>query len=354
LAYAISFVGGKEMEPKIFTAELSRIGFSEADWYSYVFDLDKSRKYLIGIDQSANCTGVSLVTDNFDFIAVFTIPIDDKSASKFLRYIPLLEEFLIQMTMGLDVKYVVYENVPPIKYKNQKILFEMKGIVESWIERVPALKAVESDFRFCPMPNQWKSFVFDKKDRGPGRENAFRSKVEISRDIVKKMNVLEPYFVKLCEMKGHDFDGMDAFGMVLASRFIYLTASWELVNKSVGVQLGMFHVFFKYVTAESVGVDVCEGHLLWGLTDFIRLDMFDVREWNAKESIYKNYVMAANTNKIIMMECVDARHILAVLIESGIDWEEGRLLYCFVCKEIVVRGLIDAISKGSVLLKSYY
>jgi hypothetical protein len=204
------------------------------------------------------------------------------------------------------------------------------------------------------MPNQWKSFVFDKKDRGPGRENAFRSKKEISRDIVKKMEVLEPYFLKLCESRGHDFDGMDAFGMILASRFIYLTPEWDLVNKSLGVQVGMFHVFFRYLEEEFVEGEVLEGHLLWGLVDFVRHDLLDVREWNSNVGIYKNYVMAANTDKIIMMECVDARHILSVLIESRVEYDEKKQLFCFVCKEKLVRGLINVVAENSVLVKTYY
>ena len=189
---------------------------------------------------------------------------------------------------------------------------------------------------------------------------AFNNKSEIAKDIVKKLPILRNYYDTLCNSKGHDFDGFDAIGIVCGIRAQYFTMDWDLINKQPMYQLGRICVIFRYVTPEQTTRESLEGpnpekSLLWGLSPFFSLDMVDTREWNSRYGIYQNYVMGANTNKIVLLECTDLRHLFAVLIESGVAYDENRTLICLIFKKtLVTDSVFQALALGSILVKEYY
>ena len=366
MAYSLTCIIEPNIEPVITTNEISRIGFSSAPYYSVEIEFDKDREYILAIDQSPSCTGIALTTDNFDSIYAFTIFIDDKRSNRFDIYASTLKDFLIRMLQGVRLKYVAYEDVPPTKYKNQDILHEMKGFVKSICLDIDSIKRVHPDHIFSPMPNTWKSFVHDKKDNGPGRTNSFRNKLEISRDITKKMPKMNNYFKALCSMKGHDFDGLEAFGIALACRFIYFSPEWELTNKKMTVQIGKICVVFKYLNGDQTSLnldgkklyeaEIPPDNLFWGIAAFgdPSINRLSNRIWNPKYSIYENYIMAANTNQIIILECIETRHILSVLIESNVEYNRDLTLYCLVFKDSIVSDSArSVISENSILVKEY-
>lgn len=355
MAHSITFIKtpyDKTGESKIFTAALDRIGFVECDYYQYLIDIDPQQEYMLAVDQSLSSTGVALASIDFSFVAVFTIVNGINEILLNGNYIQSILEFIRNMLDGKRVKFRALESVPPSKYSRvRQKLDPLKGAIESGLDRIPAIQSLDKNYKFEVMPNVWKSAVYDKKGKGRG---AFNNKQEIAQDIVKIYPELQPYFTKLYKLSGHDFDGFDAFGLLIYTRVKCFTPDWFLINKSGRYQLGKFHVLFCYLTYEEASVEM---KLMKPLAYWAAHENLDSRIWNAEESIFYNLLMAANTNKVICMECTSIKQIIAFLIEFEVEYNKNKTLYVVVGKAIqklITDNQAARLQREGFYLKTYF
>ena len=343
----------------VFTVNLSKIGFKKADYYSHVIDIDPGQEYMIGFDQSTSSTGIAFASKDFSFVLIATIICEGKSVYDKERYMSSMLEFVRNLLMGKSLVYVAVEDVPPAygrSYHTYKVLTELKGMLEYNLNQIPAVQAVPKAMRFSPLPQQWKSTVYDKK-AGAGR---FNKKAEIARDIVKIQPHLQQYHDCLSKMKGHDYDGFDAFGIVVHVRIKHFNANWDIVNKNSKVQFGAFIVLFKYLYANDMFDEFLSYFQQWVYKSDgcgSSSNLVDAKIWEDNESIYANFVMAANSNKIVCMECTNVKMLLAYLVETGHTYDKDKKLYIAACKprnELIRENLIPKFKKAGFYCKKYY
>ncbi len=352
MSYSITYVQTPNQEkPYVFTLNLDRIGFRDCEYYNCCIDIDKEQEYLLAVDQSMTSTGIAFASLDFSFVLVFTVVIGSKDLLAKESYVHEILEFIGQLLEGKTLKFLSIEAVPPSRWSRvNRELLPLKGAVEEGLTHFPSVARLALDNRFSFLPNVWKSTVYDKKDK---RQGAFHNKKEIAKDIVKLYPKLSVYFEELQRTRGHDYDGFDAFGILLHTRVKCFTADWQPVNQGAKYQLGKFYVLFRYLTDEEVE----DGLLLDPFSWWICQDFFDYKVWDSKESIYYNLVMAVNTNKLICMKCTNVKQILAFLIEFDVKYEQGKTLYLIVGKagkNKLNDSQVEQLKQHGFFAKTYY
>ncbi|GHU57851.1 hypothetical protein AGMMS49975_23940 [Clostridia bacterium] len=354
MAYAIVFVKTAE-GTNVFSTGLDRIGFKHDPYYNFVFDIDKDKRYMFAIDQSMTSTGICLATENLSFVFVATVAIATNDQVLRDKYLEDVIEFCRGMLEGVSLRFRTLEDVPPSKYSRVNILLPtLKGYIDRGLETIPAVRALGRDYKFCILPGTWKSTIYDKSDK---RDGAFNNKREIARDLVKKYPAIQPYFEELVKQTGHDYDGMDAFGMTLHTRLKRFTPEWNLVNSAGKYQLGRFNVLFRYFD-DSEEDDIKE-KLIIPLAPWIACDLLESRVWNDNASIFANLVMAANSNKVVVMECTNNKQILAALIEFDLTFDRASKLFVVVGKNTAKLNLlsesrVQGLVEQGFCVKTYY
>lgn len=355
MEYSITYIKTPSISDKsgdIFTARLDRIGFKKCDYYSHFIDIDPDQEYIFSIDQSLSSTGIAIASLDFSFIMVFTIIIDTEDTFLKQKYITTVLDFISNMLHDKKLRFRSLEAVPPSKWSRVRHQLDpLKGAIEAGLERIPAVQRLPIDHKFTIYPNVWKSTVYDKKDK---RQGAFHNKSEIAKDIVKIYPDLDKYYKELQRTVGHDFDGFDAFGLLIHTRIKCFTPEWDLINTGGKYQLGKFHVLYTYLTDKEA---IDEGILCRTLLPWAKIGMLDTRVWNENASIFYNLLMAANTNKVICMECRSTKQILSFLIEFNIAYDKERILYVIVAKEgkkLLSSTIIKSLEKINFYHKVFY
>ncbi len=355
MAYSITYIKTpymNEKKGKIFTVRLDRIGFKKCDYYSHYIDMDPEQEYLLAIDQSLSSTGIAIASLDFSFVAVFTIVIGTEDPFLKQKYVSTILDFISDMLRDKKLRFISLENVPPSEWSRVRHQLDpLKGAIEAGLDRIPAVQKLSVDYRFTIYPNTWKSTVYDKKEK---RKGAFNNKSEIAKDIVKIYPDLEEYYFELQRTIGHDFDGFDAFGLLVHTRIKCFTPDWDLINTGGKYQLGKFHVLYAYLTDKEA---IDDGILCKTLLPWATIGMLDARVWNTNTSIFNNLLMAANTNKVICMECKSVKQVLSFLIEFNVDYDKNRILYVIVGKEgkkLISPIVIKSLEKNNFYHKVFY
>lgn len=311
-----------------FKSNINKIGFNEENpFYDYTIHLDENVEYMLAIDQSLKSTGISLVSGDFSFKLVMTVLVNGTDATSRNNYINNLLEFIKGMLVGLNLRFRTVEAVPPSKYRRTTMTLEqLKGALEYGLDQIPACSKLASDEKFAIYPASWKSTVYDKsEERAKG---AFNDKYQIARDIVKKFPELSIYLEDLRRFKGHDYDGFDSFGLLFHTRTKCFAEDWSLENVGGKYQLGAIIVLMKYLYPEDI-----EDKVLRYYVERAQKGLFDTRNWNTSASIEENFIIAANTNKLICMEVLSQKQEAAFLIEHGEEYDVNKILVAVVSKE---------------------
>lgn len=355
MAYSITYIKTPHTEDKkgkVFTVRLDRIGFKKCEYYSHFIDIDPTQEYIFAIDQSLTSTGIAIASVDFSFVAIFTVAIGTKDPFVKQKYVDTILEFIRDMLDGKKLRFVTLEAVPPSKYSRVRHQLDpLKGAVEAGLNKIQAVQELQEDYKFTIYPNTWKSTVYDKKEK---RTGAFNNKSEIAKDIVKLYPDLDGYYAELQRTVGHDFDGFDAFGLLVHTRIKCFTPGWDLINTNAKYQLGKFHVLYAYLTDKEA---IDDGILCKALLPWATIGMLDTRVWNINNSIFYNLLMAANTNKVICMECKSVKQVLSFLIEFNVDYDKERVLYIIVAKEgskLLSSTIIKSLEKNNFYHKVFY
>ena len=355
MAYSITYIKTpytKQRSGTVFTVRLDRIGFKSCEYYSHFIDIDPEQEYILAIDQSLSSTGIAIASLDFSFLAVFTVVVGTGDTILKQKYISTILEFINNMVHDKKLRFLSLEAVPPSKWSRvRQKLDPLKGAIEAGLDKIPAIQKLPSDHKFTIYPNTWKSTFYDKKEK---RNGAFNNKYEIAKDIVKLYPDLEMYFIELQKTVGHDFDGFDAFGILAHTRIKCFTPAWNLINTGEKYQLGRFHVLYTYLTDKEA---IEDGILCRTLLPWATIGMLDTRVWNTDSSIFYNLLMAANTNKVICMECKSIKQILSFLIEFNIEYDRERVLYVIVAKEggtLLSPTIIKKLEKNNFYHKVFY
>lgn len=326
ICYIQSLVDGSDSNSSTFTVDTARIGFNgNSSFYEYIIDLDKEQDYMLAIDQSLKSTGISLVSIDFSFMLIMTILVNNQDDNTRNRYVDDLVDFIEIMLQDVNLKFRTVEQVPPSKYRRVSLkLDQLKGAIDFGLNRIPAIQRLEESCKFSIYPNTWKSTVYDKTDK---RKGAFNSKHEISKDIVKLFPNLQIYLNAMYKFSGHDYDGFDSFGLLYHTRIKCFSEEWFLNNVGGKYQLGAISVIFKYLYPDDIQED-----FLSFFQAQINSDSLESRNWSEDNSIVENYIVASNTNKLIVMEVFSDKQLSAFLIEYDEEYDEDKTLLVVIGK----------------------
>lgn len=330
----VEYIVQEEEQKAVFTTNTAEMGFDSGNtYYKYAFDLDREQSYMLSIDQSLKSTGISLVSEDFSFKLVMTViksSVDDD-----IDYVNTLLDFLALMLEGLTLRFVCIEQLPPTKYQRVNIkLGPLLGAITSGLNRLPSIRALGKECFFKIYPNTWKSTVYRKDTTIKGK---FNNKEEIAKDIIAKFPNLQIYFDLLKhfmghDFMGHDFDGFDSFGLLFHTRTKCFSEDWAMQNVGVRAQLGTVSCLFKYFDPEDFDVEFAHY-----FSDKINEGSLVPRDWNEDVAITENFLIAANTNKYVVMHVLSDKLMAAHLIETGEPYDQNKRLFVLVSKETLMK-----------------
>lgn len=179
--------------------------------YKCNIKLPENFKYLVGIDQSSSCTGLFICNKEMTFFSLLEIKNDTGNKEFFYRD---LKNLLFSLFNNRDVQLIVHEEpVPNLKqYTSGKILLELKGKLQEWIQDLPSLEKPQLKNLY---PQTWKKYVVSKekaKNCGETFQARSKNKMKIAEDICDIFTFLKEYKKK---EYNKDFDGFDATGILL-------------------------------------------------------------------------------------------------------------------------------------------
>lgn len=121
---------------------------------------------------------------------------------------------------------------------------------------------------------------------------------------------------------GHKYDGFVAFGILFHVRLKHFTNDWgRTTYHDNQKQTGLLFIYMKYINNTLDAPKEFVDHFM----DCCRIadenvkimNKIDFRYWCKYLPIYTNYVMAANSNKIICMQVENAKLVIAYLMMTG-------------------------------------
>lgn len=257
----------------------------------------------LGIDQSTSCTGMCIQRSDKKYLALLDVK-RDKSLEPRMYYVDLYR-ILQRIASGNKFDQVIMEKPVPKDMYASRVLHELKGRVEEWVEMIPEFNGVLVD---SILPQTWKSFVMDKS-KGPNRSNVKRC---IAEDLVDTVPELEQYFDTYPYT---DYDSFDAFGI--------LTGFNKYAFADNGVML--IHGMKEKTHVSTVGyrwIDHSEfKNVLKDLNGFDLLVKPSFLGFNEKYNLYDNIRMAT-TNWDFVITAIPEKELEPFMWKYNIDIDE--------------------------------
>lgn len=303
--------------------------FRQGELTSIMLDLPSDRKYHLSIDQSSSCTGIYITDEAFSFHFICDIKRGSESKDMFYRY---LQAFLRRLLKDCKVTMVVYEDLPPMKYRGSgNVLRELRGHLNAWFSNDPQFSELQEDDRKTILPQQWKSKIIDKS-KGTGR---FNDKREIASDIVDRFPELKFYFDR-CLVK--DYDGFDACGIYHGYKLLHYTGvqsqgreggQRELIAGSKSYY-GSVIVFYRTLSPE----EYSDKRTLIGpfIAEF-RNRQFKTLAWNSENSALDNYRIAASLSPYSVTVIEDLHTNLALRWQFDLGFNDKKIFSYIIRKK---------------------
>lgn len=358
----------------VFTVDPKRIGFKQPDtemvlagketYATHIIELDPEQDWMVTIDQSTSSTGIAITSRDFSSVIVMTVVCDSASPYAKEPFVEMVKEMLLNMLRNLNLIFVGLEEVPPNKGGRRtatfRVLLELKSNIKRTLLSLPQVAALQRQkLLFEIFPSSWKSTVYDKKTGA----SHFNDKELIALDICKMFPNLREYFNEMKKLVNHDYDGFDAFGLLVHVRLKHYDPDWQQRNLTIRTQLGKYFVFLKYIemTEEELN-NFASPFLLWYQCPDSEqpgefLELVTQRTWNDDRSIYENLTMAANTNMIVWMTCENPMLVLSYLIETGQTYDSNKALWLVVSKcnnTLIGEQHVKEIEAHGFYTKRYY
>ena len=250
--------------------------------YDFKLNLIPGRTYMLGLDQSTSCTGVTIVDTAWDIKIILDFKRDTGDKNAFYR---TLKKFLADTFRDMKVSLVVIEKPVPTTQKmyTRVVLTELKGRVEEWISEIPSLSVARFDSIY---PQTWKSLVIDKR-KGTNRSN---KKSCIADDICDKVPAFRGYYN--C---GHskDYDAFDAFGILFGFwMYAFTPEGYPLICGAVEKRHTSL-VCYRYLPRE-IASDKAKLNKMFGEALCLYNPIF--RVYNERYNKFENIRMASSSN----------------------------------------------------------
>lgn len=268
----------------------------------------------IGIDQSTRCTGICVQSTDGRFQILFDAHRDGAMLGK--DFYKDLFNFLKRLVCGQNVRLVVLERPAPKAMYASRVLEELKGHVEEWLNQIPELEDAKSDALF---PQTWKSYVVDKS-KGKNRAN---DKWAISADLCDRFPLLSDY-------REHypytDYDSFDACGILNGYLSYAYTQSGDEKIHGIKEKRHVSLVGYKWVNKAAVQ-DVL------GDFDQYFLNKIKILVYNRNFNLHDNIRMASSNYKA-SMTVLPRGELDQFMWKYGIDPEdEDSIMAMFVFRK---------------------
>lgn len=293
---------------------------------TFQLNLDVTKDWYLGIDQSSSCTGICLLSTDLTYVILLDVR-RDKNLPKEVFYGELCQ-LLRRISLNVHFKIIANERPVPSKYRNAgAVLLELKGKLDEWIYTIPAFRDVEHVSLY---PQTWKSLVVNK-NKGKGRT---RDKAAIAEDIVDQFPVLLTYY----NMYPYsDYDSFDATGIIYG----YLQYAFdENGNRMICGDRERTHVSFvcyQWVPVDDVNAKFIKD----SFRVYYKLFMPKYLTYNSRYSMLEN-VRMASTNHDAVVTIVPRDQLQPFQWKFGIDiTDTSHVLLMYVFRK-------GAFSAGSI------
>lgn len=158
----------------------------------FAMKLPKDKIYLVGVDQSTNCTGVYVRDIQGDLKIL--VDIKNNSSTKEGYYRDLFHFFKYTFSEQRVAMMIHEKPVPGGNSYGANLLHELKGRLEEWRVSIAELNNLKYDSIY---PQVWRKYVVDKSKPGVDVKGVIKPrsfvKTAIVEDIVDKFPEFTPY-----------------------------------------------------------------------------------------------------------------------------------------------------------------
>lgn len=237
----------------------------------------------VGIDQSTSCTGICLERTDKSINVLLDVK-RDQSMEVRMFYRDLFKLLNTITESGDKFRFVVMEKPAPKDMYASRVLQELKGRMEEWIDLIPGFEGCLVDSLY---QQTWKSYVVDKskgKNRG-------KSKECVADDLADKIPLLRGY---LTSYPFSSYDSFDACGILYGFKKYAFNDDGQEQIHGVIEKKHVSLVGYQWVDADNIG-NCCST-----LGDFVKNWTPKVLAFNERYNLHTNIRMASSNNDFVV------------------------------------------------------
>lgn len=280
----------------------------------YIDLYDNDYLYMVGIDQSTSCTGITVASTGWELMFVIEFP------KQFMDEIELIRKVAIvikRVTRQTTVPLVVTEEpliIRQVNYSKNLVKFR-ENIVSELSNRLPNFDRYDKDQCTSIYPNTWKTHVVSKekvkrdkalaKQQGRKYKSRYSDKSAIAEDICDLFPRLSDFRWR-CESK--DYDAFDSLGILYG----YLKENYKngerILTKSIGMtNQKANYPFVMFIDNEE---DVTQEKILSPVQQDVK--ELKVFTYNEDYTLIQNAENACSRAKVSVMQITDIPTILSL------------------------------------------
>ncbi len=279
---------------------------------NFKLDLDESKVYDIGIDQSTTCTGIAICPLDESFTIILEVFNFDRDA----YYVPQLCKFIRKTLHNVNIRYLVMEE--PLGYISGRRNSTLAKLKKTLLPLKDELNVKHFD---TILPASWRHGLMPKAIKGDRRK----------KDTV--VNTLLEMYPKFRDTLGYwntDYDGIEALGIIIGFKnrhgvdnqgFLKIIGPVNTKKRAIA--------FFKYIDLD----DNFDSYVSKEMSTFKlyvnHKDTLHFKSYNEEFNLYGNVKMCLvdNYSSTIVTDELD---VLSICIKHQIVPSDNKFMLMFV------------------------
>lgn len=279
---------------------------------SFELNLDRSKVYDVGIDQSTSCTGISICPLDKSFIIVLELLNFDRDA----YYVPQLCNFIRKTFSDLELRYLIMEE--PLGYVTGRRNSTLTKLKKTLVPLKDELNVKHFD---TILPAAWRHGLMPKAGKGDRRKK---------ETVVNAVLELYPNLEDFLPYSNGDYDGIESLGIIVgfkARHGVDDSGGLKIIGPTNTKRRGI--AFFKYLElSKDVQVQIDKDMAIFKMYMHHK-DSLHFKSYNEEHNLYNNVKMCLvdNYSCSIISDNLD---VIACCIELGIVPRPDGFMFMFV------------------------
>lgn len=288
---------------------------------NFKLQLSDKKEYMLGIDQSSSCTGLAIVSTDYSVVILLDVRRDAHNKEAFYG---ILLQVLSDIVRNQKICIIVRERpVPSHQYAN-RVLEELAGRVDAWVQILPELKGALYEKMF---PQTWKKYVVNR-ELAEDNDQQFRKRCNSKSCVSYDVAQLFPGTSKYRDTHfSKDYDSFDALGILCGYLLYSCTPEGFIKIHGIKESRHVSLVFYAYVEKSTLDgtIEAMYRHLgrNYGIFDQVYLVFND--EYNKYDNI-----RMATSNWSSSVTVLPEKYLVELQWQFGFDLDPNKVMLMFM------------------------